>query len=87
MKDKIIIVFLLVIAILLSSSTGCKKSSSSPIEPTDTDTTGGGPVVRKPNIYLYPQTKSIVTVKLEFPLGGKVIESIPAYQGEWVVEV
>jgi hypothetical protein len=87
MKNTITIVFLLVVAILLSVATGCKKSSSSPIESTDTDTTGGGSVVRKPNIYLYPQTKSIVSIKLEFPLGGTVIESIPAYQGEWVVEV
>ncbi|MCX6150678.1 MAG: hypothetical protein NTX22_09160 [Ignavibacteriales bacterium] len=84
MKKKLLVVFLIVVAILFSSSTGCKKNSSTPTEPIDT--TGGGAVVRKPNIYIYPQVKSVVSVKLEFPLGGIVIESIPAYLGEWSVQ-
>ena len=34
-------------------------------------------VAYKPNIYLYPIEKTQLTVKLQFPKGGKVIKSIP----------
>jgi hypothetical protein len=70
---------------MLSAYTGCKNNSSSPTGPSDTDTTGGA-VVRKPNIYLYPQTKSIISVKLVFPSGGTLLESKPAYKSGWAVE-
>ncbi len=33
--------------------------------------------VEKPNIYLYPEKKTKMTVSLEFPYGGEVTESIP----------
>ncbi len=84
---KILLLFVsIVVVILFVITTGCKKSSSSPIEVVEKDTTNYI-VVRKPNIYLYPQVKSVVSVKLEFPLGGRVIESIPFYSNEWFVEV
>ena len=86
MNRKMIATFVVLISIIFITSTGCKNSST-PTEPPDTDTTYGGPVVRKPNIYIYPQSKDIISVKLEFPLGGTVIESEPVYNGEWIVEV
>jgi len=41
----------------------------------------------KPNIYLYPQTTRNLSVALEFPLGGSVLQSIPLYSGGWNVSV
>ena len=38
---------------------------------------------RKPNLYLYPETKTKVDVMLEFPHGGKVTESDPFYPLKW----
>ena len=86
MKNAIMVISFMVMIALLSISTGCSKGSS-PTEPAEQDTTDPGPVVRKPNIYIYPQIKSIVTVNLDFPQGGTVIESIPTYTGGWRVEV
>lgn len=42
---------------------------------------------RKPNIYIYPTSDIQLTVKLDFPLGGKVIKSIPEYGQGWNVSV
>ncbi len=44
-------------------------------------------VVKKPNIYLYPQTTRNLSVALEFPMGGSVIQSIPLYSDGWNVSV
>ncbi|RKY52183.1 MAG: hypothetical protein DRP93_08585 [Candidatus Neomarinimicrobiota bacterium] len=38
---------------------------------------------RKPNIYLYPEKKTKMSVSLQFPHGGKVIESDPFYPLLW----
>ncbi|MEA3392137.1 MAG: hypothetical protein U9Q91_04070 [Candidatus Marinimicrobia bacterium] len=38
---------------------------------------------RKPNIYLYPEKKTKMSVSLQFPHGGKVIESDPFYPLQW----
>ena len=46
-----------------------------------------GPVTKKPNIYLYPTERSQISVNLSFPLGGKIITSIPAYENGWTVDV
>jgi hypothetical protein len=43
--------------------------------------------VKKPNIYLYPQTTRNLSVALEFPLGGSIIQSVPLYSGGWNVSV
>ena len=88
MKRKQLTVFLLLGAILLVASTGCKKTSTteSEPEPTPKPTDTSHVVVYKPNIYLYPQIKSVVSVKLEFPYGGTIIASIPDYLGEWRIE-
>jgi hypothetical protein len=39
--------------------------------------------VDKPNIYLYPEKKTKMTVSLDLPEGGKVTESIPSYPKKW----
>jgi hypothetical protein len=43
--------------------------------------------VLKPNIYLYPAEKVNLDVSISFPLGGKVIASIPDYKTGWKVNV
>jgi len=40
-------------------------------------------MVDKPNIYLYPEKKTRMTVSLDLPKGGKVTESIPSYPKKW----
>ncbi|MGD1045841.1 MAG: hypothetical protein ABR936_11035 [Bacteroidota bacterium] len=44
-------------------------------------------VVRKPNIYLYPQTTRNLSVALVFPMGGSVLQSVPLYSDGWNVSV
>jgi hypothetical protein len=36
-------------------------------------------VVYKPNIYIYPNAQIDLSVKLNFPMGGNIIKSIPEY--------
>jgi len=44
-------------------------------------------VVYKPNIYIYPQENIQLEVNIDFPMGGKVIASIPEYKTGWKVSV
>jgi hypothetical protein len=44
-------------------------------------------LVRKPNIYLYPNTPCSLSVSLEFPQGGSVLESLPTYANGWNIFV
>lgn len=44
-------------------------------------------VVYKPNIYIYPQKSIELELKIDFPIGGKIIASIPEYQTGWKVSV
>jgi len=41
----------------------------------------------KPNIYIYPEVKTDLTVKVNFPSGGGIILSEPLYQDKWDVTV
>ncbi|MBN2413916.1 hypothetical protein JXQ31_19740 [candidate division KSB1 bacterium] len=43
--------------------------------------------VYKPNIYLYPETAQRVTVRLDVPRGGAIVESDPEYDNGWNVWV
>ncbi|MCK4593275.1 carboxypeptidase regulatory-like domain-containing protein [bacterium] len=43
--------------------------------------------VEKPNLYLYPETQTEITVRLEFPAGGGVTVSEPTYGDGWTVNV
>jgi hypothetical protein len=45
------------------------------------------PHVRKPNLYIYPEDEINLTVTLNFPNGGGIIESIPEYGTGWNVNV
>lgn len=44
---------------------------------------GGSTTARKPNIYIYPTENIELEVKINFPQGGEVIESIPDYGEGW----
>ncbi len=40
-----------------------------------------------PNVYLYPETTSDISVDISFPNGGRVVESEPPYNDGWNVNV
>jgi internalin A len=94
MKSKVLFSFLISFAVFLSLTIGCSDEPSptdSGIQPFLLDTTHSpidttGVVVRKPNIYLYPETKTSLSVRLVFSSGGTVTESVPEYSGGWQIE-
>lgn len=43
--------------------------------------------VRKPNLYIYPEQELNLAIKIAFPNGGKITESIPEYAEGWNVNV
>ncbi len=61
-----------------SSFQSCKKSVTAPPDTMR---------VYKPNIYIYPKQEMNLDVKISFPQGGKIINSIPEYNGGWNVNV
>ncbi len=44
-------------------------------------------MVYKPNIYIYPTEQIDLSVKLNFPLGGEIVTSIPEYGTGWDINV
>ncbi|HEX2967763.1 MAG TPA: hypothetical protein VHO46_01575 [Bacteroidales bacterium] len=54
-------------------------------EPKDDECDNDSIIVYKPNIYLYPAEESQIDVKLSFPLGGRIVTSVPAYGNGWHV--
>ncbi len=44
-------------------------------------------IAYKPNIYIYPEEKTDLTLLLVFPKGGKVVASIPEYNNGWYFSV
>lgn len=44
-------------------------------------------VVRKPNIYIHPNEKMQLLVKINFPQGGEILTSIPEYGNGWNINV
>jgi len=40
-------------------------------------------MVYKPNIYIYPNEVIDLTLKITFPMGGKIVTSIPEYGSGW----
>lgn len=44
-------------------------------------------MVYKPNIYIYPTYNLNLCVKISFPMGGEIVESIPSYSEQWCVNV
>ncbi len=76
-------IFLLVFSLEFSSCT--LPTDSSKTDTTSTDSCG--PIIRKPNIYIYPTKETKLTVKINFPNGGSVIKSIPEYKNLWEIKV
>lgn len=85
MKRISFLLSIIIITVSFIFSSGCENSTE-PEEQTPADSTDG-PVVYKPDIYLYPTETCSLSVKLEFPLGGKIIESEPLYKDGWFVKV
>jgi hypothetical protein len=83
---KTLFTFCLVLILGLGSLVGCCKNETTEPSPTPVDTTHG-PVVRKPNIYLYPQITQWTSIEVVFPNGGKILESEPHYGNGWLVEI
>ncbi len=79
------IMLIQVAIILVFLQFGCIDNSTEPEKTLDDDTSGV--IVRKPNIYIYPTEEVKLNVKINFPSGGKVIESIPQYDRVWEVTV
>lgn len=75
---------LIIIVILISVPVfyGCEPDDIDPNDECDTCV-----VVRKPNIYIHPEESIELTVKLDFPMGGEVITSIPEYGNGWKISV
>jgi len=66
----------------------CEKNTDPITAYFDNDTTDHGDmVVKKPNIYVYPNEKMTLDIQINFPHGGEIIESIPEYNSGWEIEV
>lgn len=75
------IAFLLLILSALTIA-GCRKKPDD-----DPKKCKNCPMVYKPNIYIYPKQTLNISVALDFPKGGRVVESIPLYGSGWNVTV
>ena len=81
-----LIIFHVIIAALFLSLS-IPFQSCKPDEPDENECDTCGAITRKPNIYLYPTERSQLSINLSFPIGGKIITSIPAYKNGWTVDV
>jgi len=82
MKNILLLIFVLLITIL---QFGCKDKS---IEPINYDDNNIDTIVdRKPNLYIYPTEEISLSIRIDFPNGGKILESIPEYNNSWDVFV
>ena len=75
----ILFIVYLMTALLFQS---CNPDDDIPDEDVD-DECDTCMMVYKPNIYIYPTEKMQLNVELSFPLGGKVVTSIPEYVDGW----
>lgn len=67
---------------------GCENKSPGTTAFEEPDTSfNGWPVLRKPNIYIYPDKKIELHVALNFPNGGSIINSEPRYCDGWDIHV
>lgn len=48
---------------------------------------GGRVRAFKPNVYIYPEYSLNLSVKIELPLGGEIIKSVPKYGNGWNIFV
>lgn len=80
------------IPVLLLMLAGLMTLPFQSCNPDDCDDDGGDvcdtcAVVYKPNIYIYPEETTQLSVSLDFPLGGEVLISIPSYNNGWNITV
>ena len=75
---------LILFGLCLIMNYSCEKNSN-PVASNDEDITYV--IDRKPNIYIYPTQKINLTIEIDFPYGGSVIESIPFYDEIWNINV
>lgn len=68
--------FLFLVFFLIGQCTRDKATIAGFESQTSSDTSI---VVRKPNIYIYPEEKIDLEIEVSFPFGGKIITSEPAY--------
>ena len=78
-------IFLVLAFLPLLCLFNCKKDTSSIMGINDSDSLDL--IVRKPNIYIYPTAPIDLHLQISFPNGGQIIKSIPAYNGEWEINV
>ena len=77
------LIFAASITLLLFLSFSCKDTPTEPVDISDSTYVD----VRKPNLYIYPEQTLSLSVKIDFPNGGKVTESIPTYNNSWDITV
>lgn len=53
----------------------------------DDDECDNDNMVYKPNIYIYPNEKIDLSLKIYFPIGGEIVTSIPEYGKGWEIKV
>lgn len=68
----------LFLSIALFLSLHCTRDEST-ITGLETQNPPDSIVVRKPNIYIYPEEKINLRVEISFPFGGKILASEPTY--------
>lgn len=86
MSTKVFLVLFAIVSITICFN--CQKKTESITGFNEDDTTNnGGPVVRKPNIYIYPTRKIDLNVQLKFPHGGEILDSAPRYLDGWNIQV
>jgi len=76
------LLFIILVIPIIFLDYGCKNNST---EPSDQDTSTV--IGRKPNLYIYPTKTMLLSVEINFPKGGKILESIPKYNTSWNVSV
>ena len=86
MIKNFIFAFLILLIFITMNNCGDPVSSDDECDDDSTDT-GLQPIVRKPNIYLYPEIKTELDVKIFFPNGGSITESDPPYGNGWHIIV
>lgn len=84
-KSFVFPVFIFVLFVVASTfNQSCNPDNP---EDSDDDRCDTCVVVYKPNIYIYPEEKTDLTLSLIFPQGGRVVASIPEYNNGWYFTV
>lgn len=82
MQIKPSLIACILLTVFMGNLAGCRKKPDD-----DPKKCKNCVVVYKPNIYIYPKQILNISVALDFPKGGSVVESIPTYGSGWNVTV